>query len=108
MAFGEPAQRRVDRRDLLPRLFEQGRRVLPLEGQRCALGVVLVVGPARAGCLGELRELPLQRGYPPHRLRPLRRQHLARVCHQYLPHVHRDARTPTHLPTMGHVAHQPR
>jgi hypothetical protein len=38
--------------------------VLPLEGQRRALRVVLVVGSARARGLREFGELPLQRGHP--------------------------------------------
>jgi hypothetical protein len=55
--------------------------VLPLEGQRGALRVVLVIGPARAGRLREFGELPLQRGHPPQRVRPLRQQQFARVGH---------------------------
>jgi len=55
--------------------------VLPLEGQRRALRVVLVVGPARARGVRELRELPLQRGHPLPRADPLGQQQLARVTH---------------------------
>jgi hypothetical protein len=55
--------------------------VLPLEGQRRALRVVLVVGPARARRLGEYGELPLQRRRLLHRTRPLGQQQLARVSH---------------------------
>jgi len=45
--------------------------VLPLEGQRRALGIVLVIGPGRARGLGDTLELPLERGHPPQRARPL-------------------------------------
>jgi hypothetical protein len=45
--------------------------VLPLEGQRRTLRIVLVVGPGRARRVRELPELPLQRGHPPQRTRPL-------------------------------------
>jgi len=77
----QPAQRRVGRRELFPGPFEQRGRVLPLEGQRRALGIVLVVCPARARRLRESRELPLQGGHLPHRTRPLRQQQFARVSH---------------------------
>ena len=55
--------------------------MLPLEGQRRTLRVVLVIGAARAGRLRESRELPLQGGHLPHRTRPLRQQQFARVSH---------------------------
>jgi hypothetical protein len=55
--------------------------VLPLEGQRRALRIVLVVGPARARGLRERRELALQRGHPPQRVRPLGGQQVARINH---------------------------
>jgi hypothetical protein len=77
----QPPERRVDRCDLLSGLFEQRGRMLTLERQRRALRVVLVVGPARARGLGEVRELPPQRGHPPERARPLGQQQLARVRH---------------------------
>jgi len=55
--------------------------MLPLEGQSGALRIVLVVGPARAGRLRDPGELPLQRGHPLPRERPLRQQQLARIRH---------------------------
>ena len=67
----QPRQRRVRRRHLLARRLEQGGGVLPLEGQRRALRVVLVVGPGRAGRLGQPGELPLQRRHPLPRPPPL-------------------------------------
>jgi len=38
--------------------------MLPLEGERGALRIVLVVGPGRAGRLGQPGELPLQGRHP--------------------------------------------
>jgi hypothetical protein len=66
---------------LLPRLPEQRGRVLPLEGQRGALGVVLVVGPGRSGGLGDGVELPLQRRHPTPGTLAFRREQLARGRH---------------------------
>jgi hypothetical protein len=51
--------------------------MLPLEGQRRALRVVLVVGPGRAGRLGQRGELPLQRRHPRPRPPPFLLQPLA-------------------------------
>jgi hypothetical protein len=55
--------------------------MLPFEGQRRALRVVLVIGPAGARRLREHGELPLQRRHPTQRARPLGQQQLARVSH---------------------------
>jgi len=68
-ALGQPPQRVVDRRHLLPRRLEQGGGVLALERKRRALRVMLVVGPGRAGRLGQPGELPLQRVPPATRAR---------------------------------------
>ena len=80
-AVGQPPQRGVDRRDLIPRRREQRGGVLPLERERRALRVVLVVGPGRAGRLGQPGELPLQRGLPLPRPGPLSQQKLTRGRH---------------------------
>jgi hypothetical protein len=66
---------------LLPRLPEQGCRVLPLEGQRRTLGIMLVIGPGRARGLGDGVELPLQRRHPAPGQRLFRHEPLARGRH---------------------------
>jgi len=48
--------------------------VLALERERRALRVMLVVGPGRAGRLGQPGELPLQRRHPLPRAGPLGQQ----------------------------------
>ena len=55
--------------------------MLPLERERRALRIVLVVGPGRAGRLGQPGELPLQRGHPLPGAGPLGQQELARGRH---------------------------
>ena len=60
----QPLKRQVQRRHLLPRRLEQRGGVLPLERERRALRVVLVVGPGRTRRLRQPGELPLQRGHP--------------------------------------------
>jgi hypothetical protein len=55
--------------------------VLPLEGQRRALRIMLVVGPARARGLRDPGELPLQRRDPLPHPGPLSQQHLPRGRH---------------------------
>ena len=84
-ALRQPPQRVVDRRHLFPRRLEQRGGVLPLERERRALRVVLVVGPGRAGRLGQPGELPLQRGHPQPRPLPLAEQHLPRRLHAFDP-----------------------
>jgi hypothetical protein len=66
---------------LLPRQPEQRGRVLSLEGQRGAFGIVFVVGPGRARGLGDAVELPLQRRDPAPGTRPFRQQQVARGRH---------------------------
>ena len=73
-----PAQGRVDLGQLLPGLAEQGGGVLPLERDRRALRVVLVVGAGRAGRLDDPGQLPLQPVQPRERVRPFGRQPLLR------------------------------
>ena len=84
-ALRQPPQRVVDRRHLFPRRLEQRGGVLPLERERRALRVVLVVGPGRASRLGQPGELPLQRGHPQPRPLPLAEQHLPRRLHAFDP-----------------------
>ena len=80
-ALVQPPQRVVQCRHLFPRRLEQGGGVLALERERRALGVVLVVGPGRAGRLGQPGELPLQRGHPLPRAGPLGQQQVPLRLH---------------------------
>jgi hypothetical protein len=72
----------VDRGELLPCLVEECGRVLPLEGERGALRVVLVVGPVRAGGLGDVGELPLKHPDPVDGARLFGQQQVARAVHE--------------------------
>ena len=64
---------RVNRREVLARLRDQGRYVLPLEGDRRALRVMLVIAPGRALARAgdDSAELPLKFGDPAQRLAPI-------------------------------------
>ncbi len=59
-ARGQPGHRRVDPGQLPAGLIEQGRDVLPLERDRGALGIVLVVGVGLTGRLDNRAEVALQ------------------------------------------------
>jgi protein phosphatase len=82
-AVVEPADRGVDLGDLLHGPGEQRGGVLPLERERRALRVVLVVGTRLARGLGDARELPAQRGRPHLGTRPLRQQQLTGSGHLF-------------------------
>src|SRR5258706_2297991 len=70
-AVGQPGKRRVDLAEAVSGLGDERRDVLTLEGDRCSLGVVLVVDVGLAGRLDQLGELtfqplpPLRRPGPP-------------------------------------------
>jgi len=61
-AICDPANRRVNLRELPGRLAEQGGDVLALEGQRGALRIVLVVG-ARCGRFDDPGQFSVKSGY---------------------------------------------
>jgi serine/threonine protein phosphatase PrpC len=81
-AAGQPCDRGVDPGDLLHGPGEQRGGVLPLERERRALRVVLVVGTRIARGLGDGRELPAQRGRPHLGTCPLRQQQLTGSGHR--------------------------
>lgn len=63
------------------RLLKQRGGTLPLECQRRALGIVLVVSPGRARGLGEVAEFALQRRNPLGGALPLAEQQVPDACH---------------------------
>jgi hypothetical protein len=68
----EPADGGVDPRDLVQGLRIQRGRMLPLESERRALRVMLVVGARLAGGFGDARELEVKGGRPLLGTRPFR------------------------------------
>lgn len=74
------------------RLLKQGGGTLPLECQRRALGIVLVVRPGRARGLGEVAEFAPQRHNPLRGALLLAEQQVADACH--LPELRPDQAGP--------------
>jgi hypothetical protein len=83
----QPERRRIELGKVLTGLAEQRGEMLPLERDRGAFRVVLIVGSSRPGRLDDPGELPLKPVQPPGSARPIRRQQLRyglALCHSSL------------------------
>jgi len=78
-ALGQPGHGRVDLDQIVTGLAEQRGDMLPLECDRRAFRVMLVVGAGHPGRLDDSVELPLQPIQPVGRLRPKPSQHRPRL-----------------------------
>ena len=86
-AFIDAAQRGIDTAELVSRLVEQGGQMLAFEGDRRALGVVLIVGVCRFDRIDDASAVALERGEPVEGRLPLCLKETARGsvrCHHSL------------------------